>query len=185
MQVINLLVHPNAALVLIYAHAPVTHDVTAVIADIVGEFHEFFLEISKRLSVIAFSKFSNKVERVRFNAFLEILKTNAPMFASSCTGILLRNNFAFLTALANGFPFIEFDGKLLGHDVLFSGPGIFVSLAESVSDIGNARTENTVCVDEFLIDFPAVNNFANDEIQNGEVRVRFKDDDQIRQIRRA
>ena len=107
------------------------------------------------------------------------------MFASSCTGILLRNNFAFLTALANGFPFIEFDGKLLGHDVLFSGPGIFVSLAESVSDIGNARTENTVCVDEFLIDFPAVNNFANDEIKNGEVRVRFEDDDQIRQIRRA
>ena len=30
MQVINLLVYPNAALVLIYAHAPVAHDVTAV-----------------------------------------------------------------------------------------------------------------------------------------------------------
>ena len=80
MQVINLLVYPNAALVLIYAHAPAAHDVTAVIADIVGEFHEFFLEISKRLSVIAFGKFSNKVERVRFNAFLEILKTIEPAY---------------------------------------------------------------------------------------------------------
>ena len=144
MQVINLLVHPNAALVLIYAHAPVTHDVTAVIADIVGEFHEFFLEISKRLSVIAFGKFSNKVERVRFNAFLEILKTNAPMFASSCTGILLRNNFAFLTALANGFPFIEFDGKLLGM-MSFSAGQAYLSVWRSPYPISVTPAQKIQC----------------------------------------
>ena len=182
---IDLLIHPDAALVLIDAHAPVAHDVALFVADVVGEIHELLLEGVDRLIVVALGELRHELERVGLDALFEVLKGNLPVLAGSAAGILLLDDFAFLPALGDGFPLVELHGELTRHHVLFGREGELVRIAKAEADVGDARAEDAVLFNVGLIDLAAADDLAKDEVENREVRIRTEDDDEVGEVRRA
>lgn len=107
------------------------------------------------------------------------------MLAGGAAGIFLRHDFAFFSALGDRFPLVELHGELAGHHVLFGREGELVRVAKAKANVRHARAEDAVLFDVGLIHLAAADDFAKNEVEDREVRIRAEDDDKVGEIRRA
>ena len=98
------------------------------------------------------------------------------MLAGGAARILLRNFFADLAALGDGFVGVELDDELALHDVLFGRIGELVGVAKTVADVGHACRKDAVLFDEFAVHLAARINFADEVVEDREVRTGLEDD---------
>ena len=125
---------------------------------------------------VALGELRDEVERVGLEPLLEVLFGDAPVLAGRAARILLRDFFARLAALGDGFVGVKLHDELALHDVLFGRIGELVGVAKAVADVGHARRKDAVLFDEFAVHLAARIDFADEVVEDRKVGARLEDD---------
>lgn len=184
MDRVDELVDPDAALMLVEAHAPEAHQVAASVADEVGEATQAGLEAFEPLIVVALDERRDEVKGVGFDRLLEFLEFDLPVSAGGAARIFLLDFGSGLEPHGGCFGRTQADALLLFKNVAFGRIGVLVGIAKAVADVGDAGGENGVLLNEFEVDGAAADDLADQVVRNGEVAVGLEDDRLVGEVRR-
>jgi len=184
MDRVDELVGPDAALVLVEAHAPEAQQVALAVADEVGEAHEAGLEAFERFVVIALDERGDEVEGVWLDGLAELLELDLPVGAGGAARVLLLDLGAGLEAHGGRLGGAQADALLLFKNVAFGGVGVLVGVAQAVADVGDAGGEDGVLRDEVLVDGAAADDLADQVVRDSKVAVGLEDDGLVGEVGR-